>query len=343
MKRYLLPEKGQFYKANLHCHSVISDGELTPEELKKLYKEMGYSVLAYTDHDILLSHQDLTDEEFLALNSFEYEVTERKDTLFYEKKSTHICLIALEPDNLKQICWWRGDKYLLGNGAKYLEQVQFYEDEPDYRREYDDINYVIKMGRDRGFFVTYNHPTWSLHDYKDYAGLQNLHAMEIVNYAAQMEGFEEYNARVYDDMLRAGHQIYCIAADDNHNLMNDSGVNDSGGAWTMIKAEKLEYRTITKALEDGHFYASQGPEIYALWIENGTLHIETSDVEQIVFCFGNRRGERVVAAEGEVLNEATVLLAKQHIYVRVTVIDHRGRQANTNAYFIQEEDENHDA
>ena len=46
MKKYLLPEKGQFYKANLHCHSTVSDGHLTPEEIKKHYMAHGYSVVA---------------------------------------------------------------------------------------------------------------------------------------------------------------------------------------------------------------------------------------------------------------------------------------------------------
>ena len=33
MIRYLLPRDGQFYRANLHCHSTDSDGHFTPEEL----------------------------------------------------------------------------------------------------------------------------------------------------------------------------------------------------------------------------------------------------------------------------------------------------------------------
>ena len=41
------------YKANLHCHTNISDGRLTPLEVKELYKSHGYSVIAYTDHDII--------------------------------------------------------------------------------------------------------------------------------------------------------------------------------------------------------------------------------------------------------------------------------------------------
>ena len=50
MKRYLLPQDGQFYKANLHCHTVISDGHLTPAEVKEAYVAQGYAVVAFTDH-----------------------------------------------------------------------------------------------------------------------------------------------------------------------------------------------------------------------------------------------------------------------------------------------------
>lgn len=46
---YLIsPDKKQ-YKANLHCHSTISDGKKTPEELKEMYKRHGYSILAITE------------------------------------------------------------------------------------------------------------------------------------------------------------------------------------------------------------------------------------------------------------------------------------------------------
>ena len=38
----LIPEKGRFYKANLHCHTNISDGHNTPEEVKALYKSLGF-------------------------------------------------------------------------------------------------------------------------------------------------------------------------------------------------------------------------------------------------------------------------------------------------------------
>ena len=43
---YLLPKEGTFYKANLHCHTVVSDGDLTPEQVKEAYMGQGYSIVA---------------------------------------------------------------------------------------------------------------------------------------------------------------------------------------------------------------------------------------------------------------------------------------------------------
>ena len=53
---WLLPEQGTFYKANLHAHTVVSDGKLTPEEMKREYQKRGYSVIAYTDHRVYRNH-----------------------------------------------------------------------------------------------------------------------------------------------------------------------------------------------------------------------------------------------------------------------------------------------
>ena len=30
-----------FFKGNLHCHTTVSDGVLTPEEVVSLYRDMG--------------------------------------------------------------------------------------------------------------------------------------------------------------------------------------------------------------------------------------------------------------------------------------------------------------
>ena len=89
MKKHFLPEKGQFYKANLHCHTTVSDGKFTPEETKNMYKAHGYSILAFTDHNIMIPHHDLTDENFLALTGFEMDFNLYQDGTM--PKTCHIC------------------------------------------------------------------------------------------------------------------------------------------------------------------------------------------------------------------------------------------------------------
>ena len=338
MKKYLLPENGNFYKANLHCHSTVSDGSLTPEELKEVYKAQGYSVLAYTDHDVMIAHPELADENFLPLNGYEMEINEEKNTTFQNIRTCHLCLIALEPDNLQQVCWHREKYATIGSAAQYAKYVHFDENEPDYERHYTPacISDIMKRGRDAGFFVTYNHPAWSLEAYPQYMNYHHMHAMEISNTSCLTSGFDDYSFRVYEDMLRGGEKIFCISADDNHNAASpDSGNWDSCGGWIMIKADKLEYRTITKAMEDGHFYASQGPAIHNLWFEDGEIHIECDPVESIKFHYGNRRG-KAVFADGKTLTHASAKVDPENIYVRITITDSHGKPANTSAYFVED-------
>lgn len=336
MKKFLLPENGNFYKANLHCHSVYSDGKLTPQELKEAYKAQGYSIIAYTDHDILIPHPELADESFLPLNGFELEVCE-EGNIPSQAKTCHMCLIALEPDNLTQPCWHR-TKYQFGNAHDHRNEVKFDENEPDYERVYtpECISDIMKRCRDAGFFVTYNHPAWSLEEYPQYMNYHNMHAMEIFNTGCYVEGYDDYSPRVYDDMLRGGEKIYCICADDNHNHKAPTSGNwDSFGGWITIKADKLDYRTITKALEDGNFYASQGPAIHNIWFEDGEIHVECDPAASIKFMYGDRCG-KAVFAEGKELTHASAKVNPDNVFVRITVIDEKGRPANSNAYFVED-------
>ena len=338
MKKYLLPENGNFYKANLHCHSNFSDGRKTPEQIKERYKELGYSIVAYTDHEILIPHPELNDENFLALNGFEMSIDEPAVNAKGYRKCCHICYIALEPDNLNQPCWHR-ERYLWGNAVSHKEEVKFDENEPDYVRKFgsEGISEAMNICRNKGFFVTYNHPSWSLEDYEDYMGYDGMHAFEMFNGGCLAAGFDDYNPRVYDDMLRAGKKIYCIGADDNHNGRPDSSRHsDSGWAWTVIRADSLDYRTVTKALEDGNFYATEGPEIHELWYEDGKIHIRCSAADRICCNYKTRSAEIALAENGELVSGATFNFPKERGYARITVIDEKGRHACTNAYFAED-------
>lgn len=332
MKKYLIPEDGNFYKSNLHCHSDISDGSLSCEEIKKIYKEKGYSIVAYTDHDVLLDHSDLNDESFLTLNGFEIEVNEEKEGPFYLKKSTHMCFIALDKDNLLQPCYHR-TKYLFGNAPNYRDKIKYDDSLPDFERHYggEGISKIMQTGREKGFFVTYNHPVWSLENYSDYSNYTGMHAMEIFNYSSFEMGYNEYNEKEYDDLLKCGRRIYAVAGDDNHNRRDDAF-----GGFTMIKADKLEYKCVTDALINGNFYASQGPEIYDLYFEDGKVYVKCSDAKTIRLNTATRILKTEKAKNDGYVNEACFEIQKDYGYVRITIIDKDGKCANTNAYFTDE-------
>ena len=337
MKTYLLPPTGNFYKANLHCHTTCSDGRLTPLQVKELYRKKGYSVVAYTDHDILIPHDELNDENFLALHGFEIEINEDRPEVSWEaQKCCHICFIGMDPENLTQPFWHRS-KYLFGNAPKYRDQVKFDESEPDYERSYsgEAISEIMETAREKGFFVTYNHPAWSREDYRDYISYNGMHAMEIMNGGCMNEGFEDYNPRVYDDMLSAGKRIYCIGADDNHNVRPEtSRRSDSGIAFTMVKADSLDYRAVTEALAAGNFYASEGPKITELWLEDGRVYLKCSPVDRVICTYQVRKAGVALNADGSPVTEASFEVGPEFGYFRVTVIDGAGRHACSNAYFL---------
>ena len=333
MRYDLLPVSGSFYKANLHCHSTVSDGAFTPQELKEIYLKKGYSIIAYTDHDVLVPHPELTDDHFLALNGYEMAVFEQGHPDRYHLKTCHFNLIALEPDNLMQVC--TNHKKLEYDDVKKNAGLFLYDKTAEsYEETYTGacVSDMMLQGRSHGFFVTYNHPTWSGEGYEQYIQYNHMHAMEICNYTCKLEGHDEYNPRVYDDLLRSGKRVFCIATDDNHN--SGRSLRDSGGAWTMIKADRLDYRTITKALENGHFYASCGPEIQEFYVEDGCLHVRTSEAVCIRFTFGDRRAVVFHAEDGKMLTSATAEFPSYAGYFRVTVEDAAGKWASSNAWFL---------
>ena len=330
MKRYLLPKDGTFYKANLHCHTTVSDGQMTPQEVKDHYMAHGYSIVAFTDHCVLIGHPELKEENFLPLNGIEIEVVPKDpEEPVSRRKHNHICYVALEEDNVTMPFY--NPKYIWGDAVAYADQIKWDPKHEDHIREFtpECINEMIRIGKDAGFFVTYNHPTWSQEHYNDYMAYNGMHAMEILNYGSAWGGYGDYNPHIYDDMLLGGKRLYAIATDDNHAF------GDTCGGWTMIKAEKLDYRTVTRAMEDGSFYASWGPEIKELWFEDGKVHIACSPAARIICHCGPWRPYIRISKDGP-LTEAEFEIKEKDQYFRITVMDENGRCADTNAYFTDE-------
>ena len=341
VRQYLLPENGRFFKVNLHAHTVFSDGRQTPEEVKQIYLEKGYSAVAFTDHELMLDHSDLSDERFIALTGYEYGFDLSKknplSTLYEGELKTrehaekvHLNLFSKDPHDVRMVCC--DLQYIWGNARNYRDRAE-YVGSPDYKRVYslDGVNEVIRAARERNMLVVYNHPNWSMNTSAFYCGLENLTGLEIINGAAGVDSDMEEVPHVYQEMARAGQRIVCVGGDDNH------AISDCGLAWTMVKAESLSYENLVAGIENGNCYASSGPEIKELFVEDGRVTVKTSEAVGIfLHTAGRRTGFRRRAPGGELINEATFPLDETDVTFRISVRDEAGRHAYSRYYYLDE-------
>lgn len=320
MKKFLLPESGNFYKVNMHSHSTLSDGKQTPEELKELYMANGYSAIAYTEHGKLHDLSYLNDENFLAIKSYEMDMADKNKPAFP--------LYDGEPLN-----WQHWNVIHLNLYAKNPSAVTEAVDISDIRFNFTtaNINEAIRRANEAGFFVIYNHPHWSLNDYSLYSELEGVRGLEIINGAAFRSSDLDYTPHVCDQMSRLGKRIICVGGDDNHNTRHFFQ------AWTMVKADELTHNAVVGAIEAGNCYASNGPEIYELYVEDGNVHIKCSDAVGIFYTSaGRRKCAELDTTYENPINEAVLPIDQTDIYFRITVRDARGRRANTRVFWLDE-------
>ena len=339
MKLHLLPETN-YYKANLHCHSTISDGNNTPEELVEAYHAQGYQVLSITDHEACFEHSDLNREDFLLITGYEWACNDRptSDPSYrFQRRTFHLNFLAKDPHNTTHVCFTKKMAERILSDPSLIDTLNVPDGDEERFYDVEFVNNVIDRARSAGYLVAYNHPTWSLQTPDDYANLHGLYAMEFYNHDCAQGGRFEYNAAAYDTMLRSGQRLGCVATDDTHteHPFGDP-LCDAFGGWTMIAAERLDYALIMKALENGDFYASRGPVIRKLWYENGIVHIECSDAREINFTTSGRRAKTVRALRGETVSSADFAVEPNDGYFRLEVCDWEGMRANTRAYFLDE-------
>ena len=335
--KHLLPQVPKYFKTNLHTHTNISDGKMTPEEMISRYKEAGYSVLCLSDHNVIADHSDKTTEDFLLLTGMEVNINDDgyKPTSGFWGYTYHLNLIAKDPHNL-----WQPVNVIRkrATAAPYEDLAQC-ENMPKVY-DVDAINAIIAKANEKGFLVMYNHPVWSRQSYPEYTALRGLWAMEMRNTSSIRAGYNENNHQVYMDMLAQGMRLFPTGTDDAHSEKS------LFGAWIMVGAEKLDYATVIEALEKGDFYMSCGPEIHSLSLEDGFLEISCSDAQEIIVETHARSARREAAQPGSVLNSARIDLTKffewakevpkDNAYFRVTVIGPDGSYAATRAYWLDE-------
>ena len=330
--KHLLPQREKYFKASLHTHSTVSDGKMTPEEVKEHYKAAGYSIMALTDHHIIAAHPELNDPDFLMLTGIELglDSEDYAPPASFFGKTYHFNLIAKDPDHL-----WQPypPKKILDKNRAHAEKAHW--DQRERICSVECANEIIARAREEGFLVIYNHPTWSKQSYPDYAPLKGLWALEIRNTHNVLNGYDDNNHRVYQDLLELGNHLCVVACDDTHRP------HTVGGSFTMIGAEELTYASVIEAMEKGDVYASCGPLIHSLTLDGSTLRVTCDPAAEVCVQSQARYAKRVA---GEGITEAEIDLSvwleksqgNPNAFFRVTVKAADGSYAVTRAYYLNE-------
>lgn len=314
-----LKEKGNWYKGNLHCHSTISDGRFTPEEVVNMYKNKGYSFLAFSDHEIFTNWNEFNTDEFLIMPAIERAINVGERGMCY-----HIHGI-------------QGSSEYVKNSKKGPLKHKQETIIPKWEGQ-ETVQEVINELNDTGNLVMLNHPVWSLNELDDFVNLEGYFAMEIFNWNCEMENKTGLATLYWDLLLNRGKKVWGTATDDNHNrnIYDEAPAEfDSFGGWINVNAKELTQDAIADAMLKGNFYASSGPQIYDYGIIDGEVFVECSPVDRVYFLSGNSRGYSRRNPDGDI-TKATYKLKGTEKYIRIECEDKYGKTAWSNPIFLNE-------
>ena len=332
--KYLLPQAERYYKTALHIHTDVSDGFWTPAELKACFKADGFSCVAFSDHNLITDHSDLNEEDFLALTSYEMTLRDDNPNGWYSR-NLHINVLAKEAGNL-----WQAAKppKLYKNSEQYVDKVEIVD--KDLPLDMDSINAFIADSNAHGFLCTYNHPDSVTVGLEDEA-LTGFWGMEVFNYDAFHCG-GGYNDEKFQRTLMRGEKVFPIISDDCHSKRSFRG----SGLW--VAAKELTYPAMIEALEKGDFYATNGPKIHSLTLdEDMVLRAECSEAMTVcVYSHNNFKQMQPPYCEKSPITEAKFDLKRwfdgigeanrDKAFIRLVLTDAAGKRAYTRAYWYDE-------
>lgn len=120
-----------------------------------------------------------------------------------------------------------------------------------------------------------------------------------------------------------GQLLNCFANDDSHRYEGECGMSA-----TMLNTDDRSVAGILRAIDEGRFYATQGPEIRELSLTDGVVHIACSPAKYIIF-YSNEVWipNRTRALEGQ--TSADYVVSPRESFVRVQVVAEDGKSAWT--------------
>ncbi|MEG1012954.1 MAG: hypothetical protein RSE58_00115 [Clostridia bacterium] len=182
----LFHENKPFWKGNLHCHTTLSDGLLSPSAVKAFYRQKGYDFLAITDHRILSEPAHIEDG-LLLLPGLEMD-------FMLPGEALHIVGIGMSS---------KLDRYDLSASPQFC----------------------INRMRHCGGRAIVAHPAWSLNTVATLSALTDVTAAEIYNSVSTCpwNGDRADSSGVLDVCATHGTLFNLVASDDSHFYNGEAG------------------------------------------------------------------------------------------------------------------------
>jgi hypothetical protein len=257
--------ESRWYKGNTHTHTHNTDGDSSPIDVVRFYREQGYNFLVLSDHDSITP----TDGLNAIFGTAERSSTDRTSLPFrpFLLISGHELTDAFIPDPAG------ADPKFRDLGRKEVHLTALGGREVARRQQGNSVAETLQRDVDAirraGGLPIINHPNfvWSL-TAADLKGVRNAPLVEIWNGHMQTNnlggGDRPSVEAMWDEVLSAGVTMYGVAADDAHFFKTPpvpSAPSSPGRAYVMVRSARFTAEALLQALERGDFYASTGVEL----------------------------------------------------------------------------------
>ena len=199
----------------------------------------------------------------------------------------------------------------------------------------------IRFVEDAGGVPYLAHPYWTGAGFEA-LDVEGLRGIEVWNGGCEREIARGGSEPHWDDALQRGRHLFGLAADDSHHPGHDSDL-----AWTWIRAVERTPEAVLDALRTGAFYASAGPAILDVVLDDDVVEVVTSPCRSVTLSQGVQRGSSAQAGRLGYRYHARVLetaadggLVRVRLnrrdapFGRVQVEDADGRRAWTNPLWV---------
>ena len=308
-------EETQWWKGNLHTHSLWSDGDDYPEMIADWYKKNGYHFLGISDHNILAEGNRWIHIEKNAGGRRAFEkYLERFGPKWVEHKTEkNIPKVRLKNFSEYKAKMSVEGKFLLMQAEELTDRFQgvpIHINATNLKNYIppqggsslatviqNNVNAVIEQRKKTGqpMFPHINHPNfgWALKP-SDMIQLKGEQFFEVYNGHPAVNNYGDAKhlstVQIWDiiNAYRVGIYklplMFGLATDDAHNYHQIAiGKSNTGRGWVMVKAPALSAPSIIEAMEKGDFYSSSGVSLSSIQTTKESFSFKISTEKGVTY------------------------------------------------------------